>query len=49
MKAFLHDCRYQNCTHDHEPECAVRAAVADGKIAAERYDSYLRLLHGEES
>lgn len=48
MKDYLHDCRYPNCTHDHEPECAVRAAVADGKIAAERYDSYLRLLHGEE-
>jgi ribosome biogenesis GTPase / thiamine phosphate phosphatase len=48
MKPYLHDCRYPNCTHDHEPECAVRAAVADGKIAAERYDSYLRLLHGEE-
>lgn len=48
MKAYLHDCRYPNCTHDHEPECAVRAAVAAGAISAERYDSYLRLLHGEE-
>lgn len=48
MKEYLLDCRYPGCTHDHEPECAVRAAVADGKIAAERYDSYLRLLHGEE-
>jgi len=48
MKDYLHDCRYPGCTHDHEPECAVRTAVADGKIAPERYDSYLRLLHGEE-
>lgn len=48
MKAYLHDCRYPNCTHDHEPECAVRAAVAAGKITGERYASYLRLLHGEE-
>ena len=48
MKAYLHDCRYPNCTHDHEPDCAVRAAVAAGKISALRYDSYLRLLHGEE-
>lgn len=48
MKAYLHDCRYPNCTHDHEPDCAVRTAVAAGKISAARYDSYLRLLHGEE-
>lgn len=45
---FVNDCRYPNCTHDHEPGCAVREAVAVGKISAERYDSYLRLLHGEE-
>lgn len=46
--AFIHDCRYPNCTHDHEPGCAVRKAVEDGVIAQERYESYLRLLHGEE-
>jgi ribosome biogenesis GTPase len=45
---FIHDCRYPNCTHDHEPECAVRKAVESGVIAQDRYDSYLRLLHGEE-
>ena len=45
---YIHDCRYPNCTHDHEPECAVRAAVAAGKIDAARYESYLRLLHGDE-
>lgn len=48
MTAYLHDCRYPGCTHDHEPECAVRAAVARGEIAEARYDSYLRLLRGEE-
>lgn len=48
MAAYLHDCRYPGCTHDHEPECAVRAAVARGEIAEARYDSYLRLLRGEE-
>jgi ribosome biogenesis GTPase / thiamine phosphate phosphatase len=45
---YIHDCRYPNCTHDHEPECAVRAAVEAGTIAAARHDSYLRLLHGDE-
>ena len=45
---FIHSCRYPNCTHDHEPGCAVRAAVEQGVISKARYDSYLRLLHGEE-
>jgi ribosome biogenesis GTPase len=45
---LIHDCRYPNCTHDHEPGCAVRKAVEEGLIAQERYESYLRLLHGEE-
>lgn len=48
MQEYLHDCRYSGCTHDHEPACAVRAAVEAGKIAADRYESYLKLLHGEE-
>lgn len=48
MKEFLHSCRYPGCTHDHEPGCAVRAAVDAEQIARERYESYLRLLHGEE-
>jgi len=48
MQAYLHDCRYSGCTHDHEPGCAVRAAVEAGQINADRYESYLRLLHGEE-
>ncbi len=45
---YIHDCRYPNCTHDHEPECAVRRAVETGAISPARYESYLRLLHGEE-
>lgn len=48
MADYLHDCRYPGCTHDHEPECAVRAAIARGAIDAARYESYLKLLHGEE-
>jgi len=48
MLPYLHDCRFPGCTHDHEPDCAVRAAVAAGAIAQERYESYRRLLHGEE-
>lgn len=49
MKPFLHDCRYPGCTHDHEPDCAVRRAVDEGAISVARYDSYVRLLHGDDS
>ncbi len=45
---YIPHCRYPDCTHDHEPGCAVRAAVEAGKIPRQRYESYLRLLRGEE-
>ena len=41
---YTHDCKFNNCSHDHEPGCAVRAAVDGGDIASERYETYLRLL-----
>jgi ribosome biogenesis GTPase len=37
-------CRFPNCTHDHEPDCAVQAAVEAGEILPSRYQSYLTLL-----
>lgn len=37
-------CRFPDCVHRKEPDCAVRAAVEQGRIPAFRYDSYLRLL-----
>ena len=37
------DCKFSNCTHTNEPDCAVRAAVESGAIAARRYRSYLEL------
>lgn len=37
-------CRFGNCTHTHEPGCAVLAAVADSRIAQSRYSSYLSIL-----
>ncbi len=37
------DCKFSNCTHVDEPNCAVQAAVKDGIIAARRYRSYLEL------
>ncbi len=48
MRAVLHDCRFANCTHRHEPGCAVMAAVEDGRIPAERYQNYLNILEDIE-
>ena len=41
-------CQFSDCTHIHEPGCAVLAAVEQGEVHPERYDSYLRLRAGEE-
>lgn len=38
------DCRFNNCTHTHEPGCAVLEAVEQGKIAPSRFTSYLSIL-----
>jgi ribosome biogenesis GTPase / thiamine phosphate phosphatase len=43
MRAVKDGCRFADCTHGVEPDCAVRAAVDDGRVSAERYDSYRRL------
>ena len=40
-------CRYRDCTHVHEPGCAVRRAVEDGAISRGRYESYRKLLGGD--
>ena len=44
MLKVARDCRFTPCTHTHEPGCAVKQAVEDGKISAERYNSYLGML-----
>jgi len=44
----LDKCQYYNCTHTHEPQCAVKKSVDEGVIAQSRYNSYLGLLEGEE-
>jgi ribosome biogenesis GTPase len=37
-------CRFNDCSHSHEPRCGVRAAVDQGALSAARYDTYLRIL-----
>ena len=48
MLAVMDDCRFVPCTHTHEPDCAVKAAVDDGRISAERYNSYLGMLEEDQ-
>jgi len=43
FRRFLGQCRFPDCRHDSEPDCAVRAAVATGEIAARRHASFLKL------
>ncbi len=44
FESFIRGCRFNTCTHHHEPGCAVINAVENDNISAERYDSYLRIL-----
>lgn len=45
---FSKDCRFSNCTHTHEPGCAVIKAVEDHYIALSRYQSYLGMLNDKD-
>jgi ribosome biogenesis GTPase len=47
LAPLVAECQFSDCTHIHEPGCAVRAALEAGKIHPERYDSYLRLRAGD--
>ena len=45
MFGLLDQCRFFNCTHTHEPGCAVKTAYENGDIPASRYESYLSLIN----
>ena len=49
MRSRLHDCHFTNCTHRHEPGCAVKAALENAEISIERYHNYLNILESIES
>ncbi|MDI9256588.1 ribosome small subunit-dependent GTPase A [Flavobacterium sedimenticola] len=42
------DCKFNNCLHKDEPHCAVKKALEEDKIAWSRYNSYLKILEGDE-
>ena len=48
LRELVQHCQFSDCTHTHEPGCAVLAAVQDGRVHRERYASYLRLRTGKE-
>lgn len=44
FKDYLYSCRFRDCIHVNEPDCAIRQAVEEGKIRKERYDHYLEIV-----
>ncbi len=49
FKKFAKQCRFGNCTHTNEPDCAVKKAVNNDKISKLRYNNYINILSGEEN
>ena len=48
LRALVHQCQFSDCTHRHEPGCAVLKALESGQVHPERYHSYLRMRFGED-
>jgi ribosome biogenesis GTPase / thiamine phosphate phosphatase len=48
IRPYVSLCRFPDCTHTHEANCAVKDAVADNRLDARRYESYVHLRSGEE-
>ena len=46
--AIKQKCKYHNCIHKNEPDCAVKTALGNGEIAESRYKNYLNMLLEEE-
>ena len=44
FRPYIEECYYNTCTHSHEPDCAVKEAVAAGAICQARYEAYLNIL-----
>ncbi len=49
FRALMHQCKFNTCTHTHEPDCAVIKALEEEKIYLDRYRNYLGILSGNET
>lgn len=47
VRPFVRHCRFPDCTHTHEADCAVKDAVADGRLDTRRYESYCQVFAGD--
>ncbi len=48
LRELVQGCQFSDCTHTHEPKCAVLDAVKEGRVHPERFESFLRLRAGQE-
>lgn len=48
MKKLVQFCQFNNCTHEHEPNCAIKKGVLSGVISPIRYNNYLNIINGRE-
>lgn len=48
LRPYVSRCKFPNCTHTHEAGCAVKDAVADGRLDTRRYESYCQLFAGDD-
>jgi len=49
IRPFINHCKFPNCTHTHEADCAVKDAVADGILDTRRYESYCQIFAGDSA
>ena len=47
LRGLVHQCQFSDCTHTHEPGCAVREAVDEGRVHPARYASFVKMRVGE--
>ena len=48
IRPYVNNCRFADCSHTHEDDCAVKDAVADGRVDVRRYESYCYIREGDE-
>jgi len=49
LRELLGQCKFNNCSHTHEPGCAIASAYDKGKISQSRFDSYLSMLMADDN